>query len=61
MNRKIHKPSYDVDVYNKETNRYHGTIQRRPTHERQFGNMGAVEYSILGREKYDQFRGHHYS
>lgn len=49
MIRKIHKPSYDVDVYNKETNRYVGTISRKSTHEKQFGNYGAVEYSVLGR------------
>jgi hypothetical protein len=50
MNRKIHKPSYDVDIYNKETNRFVGTITRRPTHQREFGNYGAVEYSVLGRK-----------
>lgn len=49
MNRQRHKPSYNIDVYNKETNRYHGTIQRKSTHEKEFGNYGAVEYSVLGR------------
>jgi len=49
MNRQRHKPSYDVDVYNKETNRFAGTITRKSTHEKEFGNYGAVEYSVLGR------------
>jgi hypothetical protein len=49
MNRQRHKPSYEINVYNKDTNRFHGTIRRKSTHEKQFGNFGAVEYSVLGK------------
>jgi hypothetical protein len=50
MNRQRHKPSYEISVYNKDTNRFHGTIMRKSTHEREFGNSGAVEYSVLGKK-----------
>lgn len=38
-----------LDVHNKNTNQYVGTIQRKSTHERQFGNFGAFEVSIGGK------------
>lgn len=50
MNRQRHKPSYEIYVYNKDTHKYVGTIRRKTTHESNFGNMGAVEYSIMGKK-----------
>jgi len=37
-------------VHSKNTNRYVGVIHRKATHERQFGNFGAFEVSIGGKE-----------
>jgi hypothetical protein len=38
-----------IDVFNKKTNKYMGEIERKSTHERQFGNFGAFEISIGGK------------
>jgi len=38
-----------IDVWSKNTNQFIGTIQRKATHERQFGNFGAFEISVGGK------------
>ncbi|MDD5454007.1 MAG: hypothetical protein PHW62_00705 [Candidatus Ratteibacteria bacterium] len=38
-----------LDVLSKSTNQFIGTIQRKATHERQFGNSGAFEISVGGK------------
>lgn len=38
-----------VEIWSKDPSAFHGYIMRSPLHQRQFGNFGAIEYSVLGK------------
>jgi len=49
LGRRGERPTSMINVHSKKTNRFIGTIKRKTTHQRQFGNFGAFEVSVGGK------------
>ncbi len=51
-----HNKKEKIEIWSKSPSIFHGTIERTPFNQREFGNWGAVQYSVLGK-RYDSVGG----
>ncbi len=42
-------PKNQIEIWSRDPSTYHGYIMRTPLYSTEFGNWGAVQYSILGK------------
>jgi hypothetical protein len=55
-NQRHHNQKEKIEIWSKNPSEFHGTIERTPFNQRQFGNWGVVQYSVLGK-RYDSVGG----
>lgn len=48
--QKISKHKNEIEIWSKDPVIFHGSITRTPLSHSEFGNYGAIKYSILGKK-----------